>query len=572
VLATVSSEDRGSTWSRRSRILRAWRTASWAERVVGVAFGLWALAPLAVLFVHTSGGLGLGSGGRFFTGVDRPDVPDQLQYLAWIRDSGEHLLLANQFDLRSDPHLFLHPVFALSGLAWRLGLSLQLSLLAWKPIWALALLLGFGAYVRRLVDAPLARAGALALALFTLTPAVPLIDWLGLGGPALQFGTQVVGFEMFAGNYLAGAAALSVAAMPVYLLGLERLLDGPAAGSRRAGRGLERLLDGPAAGSRRAGRGTVAWTSLAGLTASWLHPWQGLTLLVLSAAIVVWGRHWARVRTLVVPVGATLAPIAYYFVLSRLPSSWHTVAHPNGFHHFGSWLWVALAPVVLAALPGLPGRGLDTQQRLLRLWPVCAAVVYLALQTSWFFHAFVGLSLPLAILTVNGWRALGLGRRALGLGRRGAVALAAVAVLALTVPGSLYYLQRTEEESALHFLAADEGRALRYLATQPGPGGVLARGTLATAVPAYSGRGTWAGHPTWTPEYPARSAQADALFAGRLSPTRARALVTATGAGFVLADCHAAPSLATQLGAAVSAPRRFGCAAVYRVLAPGPLP
>jgi hypothetical protein len=50
-----------------------------------------------------------------------------------------HGLISNQFDLRSDPHLFLHPVFALSALAWRLGLSLQVAFLAWQPVWASAL-------------------------------------------------------------------------------------------------------------------------------------------------------------------------------------------------------------------------------------------------------------------------------------------------------------------------------------------------------------------------------------------------------------------------------------------------
>ena len=53
-------------------------------------FVLWSLVPLAILFGHVGGGVGIGAGGRVFTGADVLDVPDQLQYLAWARDAGDH--------------------------------------------------------------------------------------------------------------------------------------------------------------------------------------------------------------------------------------------------------------------------------------------------------------------------------------------------------------------------------------------------------------------------------------------------------------------------------------------------
>ena len=90
-------------------------------------FAVWLFVPAAVLLVHTSGCLGVGSRGRHFTGIDDLDVVDQLQYLAWIRDGGGHVPFSDQFDPRPDAHLFLHPVFVISSLAWRLGLSLQVA-------------------------------------------------------------------------------------------------------------------------------------------------------------------------------------------------------------------------------------------------------------------------------------------------------------------------------------------------------------------------------------------------------------------------------------------------------------
>src|SRR3954463_6633649 len=99
------------------------------ERFLLAGLALWSLVPLAVLFVSLGGGLAIGAGGRTFLGVDGPDVADQLQYMSWIRDAGDHVAFANQFDLGPDRHLFVHPMFALSGLAWKLGAGIPVSFL-----------------------------------------------------------------------------------------------------------------------------------------------------------------------------------------------------------------------------------------------------------------------------------------------------------------------------------------------------------------------------------------------------------------------------------------------------------
>ena len=502
---------------------------------------LWALLPLALLFVHLSGGLSIGSQGRVFTGADVFDVPDQLQYLAWVRDAGEHVLVSNQFDLVPDPRLFLHPLFWLSGLAWRAGVSLQLAYLAWRPIAVAILLIGFVAYVRRLVGPdPRLRAGVLVLALFFATPAWAVWGWSGLGSARMRFGVDVMGLEMFPGAYTSNGLVFGL--MPLYLLGVEALLD-------------------PA---RRSPRRSVAWyavaTGLAGTLVAWLHPWQGLTLLLIVAGLVTWmrpwsePRPWSRLRVLAFPILATVAPFIYYFALSHTHSAWQRVSQPNGYPHLGAWFFVGVIPPLLLILPGLRGRQLGVQERIVRLWPAAALAVYFLLDRSWFYHALAGLSLPLAILALPGLR------------RAGVPALALVLlVAAFTIPGSALYVKKLHDEAPQHFLPASEASALSALARSRTPGGVLARPPLGTAVPAFSGRSTWVGHPIWTPAYAARSARADALFAGRLAPPAAAALVRESGARFVVADCRASPRLPAALAGVMVSARRFGCATVYRV-------
>ncbi|HVE68196.1 MAG TPA: hypothetical protein VNB64_06415 [Solirubrobacteraceae bacterium] len=516
-------------------------SSSLSERAVLAALALWSLVPPAILFVSVGGGLDVGTGGRTFLGVDGPDVADQLQYIAWIRDAGENGTFANRFDLADDPYLFFHPMFFLSGVLWKLGVSLPLSFLAWKPVAVLGLFAGFAAYVRRMVEPGWPRVAALLLALFFFTPAAWVLDWGGLGSESLRFETLVVALEMFPGGWVWGLwpLAVSVALMPVYLLCLEGLLE------------PER---------RRPGRSTVwygAGAAAAGLACSWLHPWQGVTLLVLTAGLVVWARLWRRAAALTVPLAATAAPIAYYFALSQTDSSWAEVSSHSGHPHWGLWLALGVAPALALAAVGAPGRTWDLQERALRLWPLAALAVYFILQTAWFYHALAGLTLPLAILGVRGWRHLRIPRAA-----------AVAAVAALTLPGMAFYVQQLREGSAAHFLPADETAALRAVEAGWRDGGVLTSVDLGQAVPAVTGRGTWVGHPTWTPGYGDRTHRAEALLSGRMDAVQARELVRSTGAAFVVAGCGR-PDLEALLGPVVAARTRHGCAAVYEV-APRP--
>jgi hypothetical protein len=130
---------------------------------------LWTFTPLFTLL----GQRGVFNGGY---GIDRPDL---MQYMAFIRDAGGHVLISDQFDVAPARHLLLDPGFVLSGLVWRAGASIQFALLMWVPIALLALCAGFLAYARRMLgDDRRAVAVALLLTFFFFAPALPLADWL----------------------------------------------------------------------------------------------------------------------------------------------------------------------------------------------------------------------------------------------------------------------------------------------------------------------------------------------------------------------------------------------------------
>jgi hypothetical protein len=193
---------------------------------------------------------------------------------------------------------------------------------------------------------------------------------------------------------------------------------------------------------------------------------------------------------------------------------------------------------------------------MLRIWPVAAFAVYLALDRTWFYHAFAGLSLPLAILAVKGWRRLRVPR-----------ALAAAALLLATAPGMVWIVQQLVQTQGQHFFRPGEARALAFLDRASRPGPVLAPAMpLGQAVPAFAGRRTYVGHYYWTPDYPGRAAAADALFDGRLSRAQASQLVRSSQAAFLASDCRRGRvDLTPLLGQMILRTWRFGCATVYEL-------
>ena len=83
------------------------------------------------------------------------------------------------------------------------------------------------------------------------------------------------------------------------------------------------------------------------------------------------------------------------------------------------------------------------------------------------------------------------------------------------------------------------------------------------AVPAFTGRRTWVGEFSWTPDFVQRVDEAEELFQGRMAPVEARRLVASVGARYALKDCGARADLSRLLGPLVVSSARFGCATVY---------
>jgi hypothetical protein len=214
----------------------------------------------------------------------------------------------------------------------------------------------------------------------------------------------------------------------------------------------------------------------------------------------------------------------------------------------------------------------------LRLWAPVAIVTYIVSATGLSatpLHAFNGITIPLAVLAVKGVQRTGL--RFIPQGRLVATAAIALAV----VPANAYLLSVAHKYvdpagGNANFITHDEHAALRYLAANPDPGGVLSQFYLGEAVPGATGRRTFVGDCLWSePNCMPRSLAADALFLGKDSPAASRRFVRQSGARFLLASCKQQVDLRRKLGELVALTRRFGCATVYELVSPakatGPL-
>jgi hypothetical protein len=509
--------------------------ARWAEYGLLALLALLGSLPLIAMLRHAA------AADLVFGGADGPFAADQFQYMAWIREYGNHLLAANTLDVAPSDNVFFHPMFFVSGLGVRAGLSVELTFLLWKPVAIVLLFLGFRAYVRRFVDGAWARVAALAIALFCASPMWPLVEWEPIESGDRFADVNVAAGEAFATGLLWGylPAVISVALIPVFLLGIERV-----------------------ASSERPSPLDLAWVSAVGALASWLHPWQGEVLVLVVVGAVALERFPRRRWILAIPVGATAAPLFYYFALSRIDADWELAQQANALQGQVS-LWaalLALLPLLAAAALGVRTLSHSLADRMLLLIVPAALLVLVALSPSFPQHALEGISLPLAILAVRGLATVP---------RRTAATAALAAVLILPgVAWSLDFMRDTVRAGAQpHYLEQGERDALSYLDAEGAPGAVLTDGYLGSLVPAKTGRTTWVGHPSWTRDYEERARQAGELFDGKLPRADAERLVRGSQATHVLVDCANARTAPRALGPLVADRRQFGCASVYRVAA-----
>jgi hypothetical protein len=268
-------------------------------------------------------------------------------------------------------------------------------------------------------------------------------------------------------------------------------------------------------------------------------------------------------RDLAAPVAATAAPLLYYLVLSRSDASWELAGAVNDFPRWPWWVTVlGLLPLALPAAFAYRLPAPDFGALALRAWPLVGLAVFYQPAGTFPFHAFQGLSLPLAVLALLAVRAW-LGERPLRL------LPAAAVVLVLCAVGTAYRAGELREAVSLgrqpFFLTDSEHDALRHLDDRAEPGGVLTPVYSGILLPAYTGRETWIGAGSWTPDFEERRQAAEALFAGELSPRAAGELIRRSGAAFLYSDCHGRADIERLVRSFTDPPRRFGCAAVYRV-------
>lgn len=542
--------------------------ASGAEIVLLAALAGWALFPLVLLLVHASQTHTTFTGADGLIGADGVLGADQLQYLAWARDAGSHGLASDLFTFAPSGHVYLEPLFTITGALWRLGLSLQLAYLIWKPLAILALFVAAVLWARRFFGARLgSRAAVVVLSLFLFTPIAALYSWAQLGKGSIGFQMYLLADELLASNKLWGyvPSAFGLAMVPVALLAIERALE---PGSTRSSVGepggvlsRSRTRGFGSRAARRTRRRALIVAPMAALFAAWLHPWQGITLILIFAALAVWRRLDGLAALSLTALGAAL-PLAYYYVLGHTDPAWKLAATYEVIPRLSAIvLLLGFGPLALIAIFGLRRPdGIVIEQALL-LWIAGCFVTYF-INDAFAPHALQGLSFPFAVLAVRGWQRLRL-----------PALLGVVAIALVTVPGLAYDARKiirvARSKTVQYYLPGSDEQALKWIASDAPPGGVLAPTPFAIVIPAQTGRHVWDGHGYWSSDYFGRARQVDALFGGRMRPAaRARRFVLSTGATILISDCGHHADLTKALRPLLASVHQFGCARVY-VLDPG---
>lgn len=501
--------------------------------LAGAALAIWALIPLVWVYARYLPD-------RSPTGAASGTPVDELQYMAWIADAGRHWLSSSLWGIASLHHDFLHPMYTPSGVLVRLGASVQLAYLIWKPVAVVVLVAGFWAYVRRRVTGGARRVAALLLALFYVTPVAALLEWGNVGAPSRKFELALPVNNLFPAGTTWGQhhAAVAFGLSAAFVIGLERLL---------AGRGRPPVA-------------LLAGVGAAGVVVAWLRPWQGATLILIVLGVAAWRRERRWLGTLAALCAATALPLVYYYLLGRLDPAWRAANALIGREFPRPWaLAAALLPIAAFAAAGVSRARLrDDGERILVLWPVAAAVVLLASPTH-VMHAAGGVTLPLAVLAVRGWSRMRLPALVSGL-----------ALAVVTLPGMVARLDAYGGSIGgwllrdQYAIADDDAALLRALDARPGDAGVLAPPGLGLSVPARTGRRSWTGHPAWTPR--GRDVAAGLWFAGLELPRPGE--LRDTGAGYIVAGCGTGPAALARFRLVARRVASRGCAALYEVREP----
>ena len=456
-----------------------------------------------------------------------------MQSLMWIQGILHHGASPDLYVLGRTPADFFQPLIAVSAGLTGLGLAPYLALMLWKPVAVASAFFVARAYVRKTIPGRWPRRAALALALFFAWGTVIGDSWLVWWSWGYPF--ALIGL------------ACAVAALLLY------------ANARAAG---EVSLLAP----------------LFGALASWLHPWQGETLILIligsELALLLRGDRVA-LRALALTVAVTSLPLGYFALLVHFDGVWRREREDAISTYSLAHVARSFAPIALPALLAYRRPPANFIALSARVWPLAAMALFFfsEWQGSGPTHALLGITIPLAVLAVEGVCSLPWKRVAgrLGIRRLPGLPVLLVALIALlTVPGTISALEVVTKASRpragnADFITPGESEALHYIAGSPRGGGVLTRFYLGMVVPAETGRQTYVGNCYWsTPDCRGRSAMAEELLFGRLRAAQAVSFVRASGARFVLGDCRS-HNLTATLAAITAEVHRFGCAAVYVV-------
>jgi hypothetical protein len=488
---------------------------------------------------------------------------DVMQYLAFVRESSEHVLIGNSFAPQTDNRAFLNPVIAISGFLARAGVPIPWAFAIWVPLGAVCLAWG----TTRVVEAafpesqPGKRIIALALGLgYAFRP--DLVMNLDLA-PAKRLSLVAAEGDAWPMKLMFGwpLGALSVGLMAAVFAAYWK----------------RRSASDPSG---------TPWLLIAGgFLCAWIQPWPGITLIgaVLVAELAA---RVPRVMTkgsvspvgLLTPaliIGAAAVPVAYYAVLDRLDPGWHLSGVQLVALNKGAPWWVLvvpMAPLLVGAAFALLLPTRDMRWTTLVSWATVALSGAVLIQVTEVGnmpqHMIRGLAIPLAVLSV-----LGVGWATRNWTNSAQASVALIALLALVVVPGLTRL-RTEMRDSVdpgtnRFLNPGEDAALAWIAKDAGSGEVVAAGPIAAMVPWRTGRLPWAAHRNLTPDFPGRSADQWQYLYGVGRGSSAAATQNFFGSNhfaLILLPCRFSPaakkSLTLRLGPLIKSEEKFGCASV----------
>ena len=515
---------------------------------IGLLVVAWAVAPFVLIALNAA------AHHRIFLGADSYYAPDQLQYLAFIRD-GHSGLIPNLYG-GAGSAVFVDPVWSLSGIVQGLtGVSGVAIMAFWKVVSIAALLAGVGWLVFRQIPAsqPARRAAALGLSLFGgLAPCAAVV--FASQPSALIHDANVL--IPVANLWGYAPIAIAIGLMPLAIEGMRLIADGQ--GNRRL----------------------ALATSGACLVVSWLHPWQGATLL-LAFGVLLLGRWQRTVGTGQRPIAAAralladqapaaiaigaagAAPIAYFVLLGRLNADWANFSQTDSATlgiSLSVMCWCVL-PLVAVAWATVRAARTDPRLRGLIAW-LLGALLLVALRPPAQVHALGGVAIPLGVLVVRTWPARG--------GRR--LRLVAAAGLAATAGTFAAYgvnaFSTVASPAATNYSEIDpsDARAVlvagRLAAGRP----ILSPQQLGVATPALVDHATWVGNKFWTPDSLWRYLKAASVFDHK-APTAAqvRSLVGSSGARAIIEPCGYHAKLEPALRQLGFGELRIGCARVYAI-------